>query len=161
MGGVPLRTPLFCVHEALCLPACLCLSVCRSVGISRSCRECASLHLRGSSCCFPRSWDYIDNINPAAHKPPAPSQPPLLLVHGTADTTVPYREAVALQTRANQTGLPNAMISIPGAGHVPQQQLIEDGDYLERMLAFMSANMDLEHAECPVRNAGPVTPNSG
>jgi len=81
-------------------------------------------------------------------------------VHGTADTTVPYREAVALQARANRTGLPNAMIAIPGAGHVPQQQLIEDGDYLERMLAFVSTSMDLTDAECPVRSASRAGRNS-
>ena len=34
-----------------------------------------------------------------------PGQPPLLIVHGTADTVVPFREARAMRAQANATGL--------------------------------------------------------
>ncbi|MFQ5459380.1 MAG: alpha/beta hydrolase, partial [Anaerolineae bacterium] len=44
---------------------------------------------------------------------------PLVIVHGTEDSTVPYSEAVALRDRAEQVGVPYAFHPIEGAGHAP------------------------------------------
>jgi pimeloyl-ACP methyl ester carboxylesterase len=107
--------------------------------------------------CHYGSWDYTNQIDPSQHQPPKASQPPLLLVHGTADTTVPFREAIAMQARANATGLRNRLIAIPGAGHVPQTQLIEGKGYLEAMLEFLVDTMRLDQAECPSKQTYPHT----
>ena len=47
--------------------------------------------------CKTGDWNYTNDIDPRVH----PGQPSLALVHGTADTTVPYREALMLQARAD------------------------------------------------------------
>jgi pimeloyl-ACP methyl ester carboxylesterase len=54
--------------------------------------------------CHYGSWNYTSQINPAEHLPPARPQPPLLMVHGTADTVVPIREAHAMAAQAERTG---------------------------------------------------------
>ena len=51
--------------------------------------------------CHYGTWDYTNQINATRH----PKQPPLLIVHGTDDTIVPFREATAMLTQANATGL--------------------------------------------------------
>jgi hypothetical protein len=94
--------------------------------------------------CHYGSWNYTDQIDGSKH------QPPLLLVHGTHDTTVPIREAEQMARRAAATGLPYDLIAIPGAGHVPQSQLINSSTpYLGQMLASIYKSMDLASAECP------------
>jgi acetyl esterase/lipase len=109
---------------------------------------CKSIDASGEPVgCHYGSWNYTNNINPKIH----PDQPPVLLIHGTADTTVPIREAYAVQARANATGLANKLIAIPGAGHVPLTQL-ETEPYLDMMTEYMVQSLDLEGAECPKRD---------
>ena len=61
------------------------------------------------------------------------------------------------------TRIHDTFISIPGAGHVPQMQLINDTDpatgvrYLELAIAFFIETMDLKHAECPTK-VSPAAP---
>ena len=43
--------------------------------------------------------------------------PPILTVHGDADTTVPYPEAVALHEALDQVKVPNQLVTIPGGKH--------------------------------------------
>ena len=97
--------------------------------------------------CTLGSWNYtteIDGANATA------AQPPLLLVHGTADTTVPFREAQQMHARAEATGLRSQLVAIPGAGHVPQAQLVNASlPWLGQALEFIAEVMDLDHAECP------------
>ena len=71
------------------------------------------------------------------------------MVHGTADLTVPYVNAQEVITRAAAVGISNLLISIPGAGHVPFQQLFTDSTYLTDLMTFLVDAMDLEHAQCP------------
>lgn len=42
---------------------------------------------------------------------------PLLVFHGTADTTVPYTEALELVARAQQVGVPHRLVTLTGQGH--------------------------------------------
>ncbi|MDA1315791.1 MAG: alpha/beta hydrolase [Acidobacteria bacterium] len=43
--------------------------------------------------------------------------PPILTVHGDADTTVPYVHAVRLHQALDGAGVTNELLTIPGAGH--------------------------------------------
>ena len=108
---------------------------------------CKSIDAAGNPVgCHFGTWNHTADIDPKEH----PDQPPLLLVHGTADETVPIREAYAVQARANATGLPNELITIPGAGHVPISQL-ESEPYLDRLTEYLVHALDLAEAECPRR----------
>ncbi len=43
--------------------------------------------------------------------------PPILTVHGDADTTVPYSHGVRLQQALQKAGVPNQLITVPGGKH--------------------------------------------
>ena len=43
--------------------------------------------------------------------------PPSLLIHGTADTDVPYGESKAMTARLAEVGIQHEFITVPGAGH--------------------------------------------
>jgi len=45
------------------------------------------------------------------------SNVPTLMVHGTADLTVPYQQSVVLQAMLNRKGVTNKLVTIEGAGH--------------------------------------------
>lgn len=44
-------------------------------------------------------------------------EPPLLIFHGTEDTTVPFTEAQQLVARATQVGIPHRLVTLTGQGH--------------------------------------------
>lgn len=43
--------------------------------------------------------------------------PPFLIIHGTDDNVVPYRQSVRLRDRLREVGVPVALITVEGAGH--------------------------------------------
>ena len=43
--------------------------------------------------------------------------PPVLTIHGDADTTVPYPQAVKLHEALGKAGVPNQLLTIPGGKH--------------------------------------------
>ena len=43
--------------------------------------------------------------------------PPILTIHGDADTTVPYQHAVRLHEALNKAGVVNQLVTIPGGKH--------------------------------------------
>ncbi len=43
--------------------------------------------------------------------------PPILTIHGDADTLVPYVHATRLHERLDDSGVPNELVTIPGGGH--------------------------------------------
>lgn len=43
--------------------------------------------------------------------------PPVLTIHGDADTTVPYAHAVQLHQALDKAGVPNQLLTIPGGKH--------------------------------------------
>lgn len=45
------------------------------------------------------------------------SMPPVLMFHGDADTTVPYKYAVALDQKLRETGNDCAFVTLPGGAH--------------------------------------------
>ena len=78
-----------------------------------------------------------------------PPQPPLLMVHGTADLTVPYINGKQVSDRAATVGLSVKMLTIPGAGHVPFDQLWGSDTYTLEFFAFLADNF-AKGAECPI-----------
>ena len=46
-----------------------------------------------------------------------PGLPPILTVHGDADPTVPYAQAVRLHQALDRAGVPNKLLTVPGGGH--------------------------------------------
>jgi acetyl esterase/lipase len=44
--------------------------------------------------------------------------PPVLCVHGTEDVVAPYEHSVALTNRLTGLGVYNALVPVPGAGHI-------------------------------------------
>jgi acetyl esterase/lipase len=46
-----------------------------------------------------------------------PHYPPTLLIHGTADTDVPYEQSVLMDRELARHGVTHELISIPGGGH--------------------------------------------
>jgi acetyl esterase/lipase len=54
-----------------------------------------------------------------------PGLPPILTVHGDADPTVPYSEAVKLHEELTKVNVPNQLVTIPGGKHgnfTPQER---------------------------------------
>lgn len=47
----------------------------------------------------------------------SPGDPPVLLIHGTADATVPYSNATDIVAAADADGVPNELHTLTGAGH--------------------------------------------
>ena len=43
--------------------------------------------------------------------------PPALLIHGTADTDVPYAESKMMAARLREAGVAHELLTLPGAGH--------------------------------------------
>src|SRR5262249_40893178 len=51
--------------------------------------------------------------------------PPIITIHGAADTTVPYDEAVRLHAALTKAGAKNQLVTIPGGRHggfTPEQR---------------------------------------
>jgi len=43
--------------------------------------------------------------------------PPIVIVHGDADRSVPYSQSVRLHEALDRVGVPNLLITVPGGGH--------------------------------------------
>jgi len=58
--------------------------------------------------------------------------PPFLIVHGTADRTVPIGQSRRLRDRLAQAGVPVELIEVPGGGHGKFEGTVPDRDELVR-----------------------------
>jgi acetyl esterase/lipase len=75
---------------------------------------------------------------------------PVAMLHGTADTTVPYISAMKMDARATEVGVKHDLITIPDAGHVPYGDIFNENEpYFKRWLTFLSGSLNLAEAECP------------
>lgn len=68
--------------------------------------------------------------------------PPTLLIHGDADTTVPYRQSVAMEEALRGAGTAVKLIRIPGGVHAPDfgaegEPRPEWPDYLSEMTTWL------------------------
>ena len=57
----------------------------------------------------------LESISPLYHV--TPHEPPLLLIHGDADLTVPAQQSEILKAKYEETGLPVKLIIQPGGAH--------------------------------------------
>lgn len=90
--------------------------------------------------------------------PPAPDRTsemsaggvPLVMLHGTDDQIIPYVNGLEAARRANETGIRNTFITIPGAGHVPMDEALDtESGYLNEWLTFLSGALNLADTDCP------------
>ncbi len=71
----------------------------------------------------PKRW-YIGTNNPNQYNLPPyhyldTNDAPLVIIHGTADTTVPFQNSIDLTNELTQAGVGFEIHPIPGAGHTP------------------------------------------
>lgn len=59
--------------------------------------------------------EQLKSISPIYHV--TPDDPPLLLIHGTDDKTVPLQQSEILKSKYEEVGLPVKLIIQPGGGH--------------------------------------------
>ncbi len=59
--------------------------------------------------------EIADSVSPIHHV--RADLPPILTIHGDADTAVPYSHAVELHKRLDAAGAKNQLLTIPGGGH--------------------------------------------
>jgi len=77
---------------------------------------------------------------------------PVLLLHGTADLIIPYINAMKSAERAAEVGVRHDLVTIPDAGHVPMDQILDpQKPYLRWMMMFISGMLDLADTKCPNR----------
>jgi acetyl esterase/lipase len=68
--------------------------------------------------------------------------PPTILVHGTADTDVPYEESKTMAQKLEEAGVEHELITVSGGGHGLAE--ISDAEMTriyEKVAAFLRANM--------------------
>lgn len=85
----------------------------------------------------------------------------MVMVHGTHDTVVPCRKAIAVERRATVANIANLLVSVPGGGHVPYTQLLGIQDdtpgilsgssYMNATMKFIYKTMGLQALQCPKR----------
>jgi acetyl esterase/lipase len=71
-----------------------------------------------------------------------PDYPPIMLIHGTNDTDVPYEESVAMAEQLTQHGVAHELILVPEGGHGlggADEQMISDAH--NRALAFIHQHL--------------------
>ncbi|MCD6360327.1 MAG: alpha/beta hydrolase [Armatimonadetes bacterium] len=76
-------------------------------------RENALLAFMG--CTWDQDPDRFREASPVTHI--SPDDPPVFVVHGTEDKTVPYNQALVLQAALEKAGIEHELVTIEGAGH--------------------------------------------
>jgi acetyl esterase/lipase len=71
------------------------------------------------------------------------SNPPLLMIHGTADPLIPIARALEVAVRATNIGVPNLFYTFQGATHCPWYGTLPNGQqYLDSMVNYVSTFLD-------------------
>lgn len=71
-----------------------------------------------------------------------PEYPPILMIHGTVDTDVPYQESADMARELKRQGVVHELISVPGGGHGlggGDKQVIADAH--DRALEFVKRHL--------------------
>jgi dipeptidyl aminopeptidase/acylaminoacyl peptidase len=64
---------------------------------------------------MPSAIDLAKKVSPLTYV--RAGLPPIITVHGDADKTVPYPEAVRLHEALAKVNVPNQLVTVPGGGH--------------------------------------------
>jgi alpha-L-fucosidase 2 len=65
--------------------------------------------------------------------------PPLIIIHGTADTTVPYSYATAINNAATSSGVPVTFVTATGGGHTLGMNAVISGQTVQQhVLNFLN-----------------------
>jgi len=67
--------------------------------------------------------------------------PPTFIIHGTADTTVPFAQSEALAAALKARGIAHEVYAIPGAAHTPTADM---ADLVGRIVAFVYPRLGLQ-----------------
>ena len=78
-----------------------------------------------------------------------PGLPPFLLVHGTADQSVPYEQSVQLQARLREAGVPCELLTIKDGVHGMISWDPVAPDYKERVVAWLVRTLGAGAAATP------------
>jgi len=98
---------------------------------------------------YPAGCQVDGPINHVADIGSFKGQPPLFMIHGTDDYTVPYVNGKAVFDAAKAANIPASLVTIEGARHVPWDQFYASSAYMDQFLTFTIQQMDLKNAECP------------
>ena len=72
----------------------------------------------------------------------SPNYPPTLLIHGTADTDVPYAQSVMMDKELSRHGVEHELITIEGMGHgFGGVKPAVVADVHDRVLAFLAKHL--------------------
>lgn len=104
---------------------------------------CKSVHPKPTGCQVDVPNDETNDLTGAD------GQPPLLMLHGTEDTIVPYVNGKAVYDRAQSVGLVSSFISLQGAPHVPWDVIFNQSDYWQQTMQNMWIGLNLANAEAP------------
>jgi len=63
--------------------------------------------------------------------------PPCLLIHGTADKSVPYEQSLQWQARLRALGVPCDLITVEGAPHSMGNWEKGDTSYKDKMVSWL------------------------
>jgi len=87
---------------------------------------------------------------------------PAVMLHGTVDNIVPYAGALKAYARAQEVGVNLELFTIPGANHVPYNDVFNNvpdtitggtEPYFLKWLTQLSGSLNLAEAECPSSSA--------
>ena len=70
-----------------------------------------------------------------------PGLPPFLLVHGTADSKVPYRQSTDLQAALRKAGVPCELLSIKGGDHGMHNWAKLGSNYQDKVVAWLTKTL--------------------
>jgi len=85
----------------------------------------------------PESALLLRDLSPISHV--HPGMPPVLILHGTADKTVPLGESYNLKKRLARMGVSCEILEIPGAGHRLTEWDKFDPTHGDRLLTWLNA----------------------
>jgi len=82
--------------------------------------------------------------------------PPFLLVHGTADKSVPYSQSINLQAKLKELGTPCDLITLPEAPHAIAKWATSDATYPAAIVAWLTKTLG-SATTSPVSESGAIT----
>ncbi|MGD0784475.1 MAG: alpha/beta hydrolase [Sedimentisphaerales bacterium] len=95
--------------------------------------------LQGADVNTPQTVQIIWDNSPINHL--KAGLPPVLLVHGTADKSVPYQLSLNFKNRLDTFGVPCEIITIKGASHKIVEWNNFDADFMKKIVAWLNKTM--------------------